>query len=53
MLEGTIVDAYESKDRTVYNMTLITDEGEKFLLGGRRCILEDIETEKITLIPYS
>lgn len=53
VLEGTIVDAYESEDKTIYNMTLITDEGEKFLLGGKRCILEDVETVKITLIPSS
>ncbi len=52
-LEGEIVSTYESEDRTVYNMTMITDDGTKFLLGGKRCILEDIETERITLIPAS
>jgi len=52
-LEGRIVSIYESANRTVYNMTLVTDDGSKFLLGGKRCIVEDIETEKITLIPYN
>ncbi len=50
-LEGDIVDTYESESRTVYNITLVTDSGNKLLLGGKRCVIEDVETEKITLIP--
>lgn len=51
VLEGRIIDVYQSPEKTVYNMTLVTKNGEKYLLGGKRCIIEDIETEKITLIP--
>ena len=50
-MKGWIIEAYESPDRTIYNMTLVTDDGKKHVLGGRRCILEDFEVERVTLIP--
>ena len=50
-LEGEIIGTYMSEDKTIYNMTLVTDDGTKLLLGGKRCILEDVETERVTLIP--
>jgi len=50
-LEGWITDVYESPDKIVYNITVVTDDGRKYVLGGRRCVLEDFETERITLIP--
>ncbi|HDN01666.1 MAG TPA: TrmB family transcriptional regulator [Candidatus Bathyarchaeota archaeon] len=50
-LKGKVVNTYISSDKTIYNLTLVTNEGKKYLLGGKRCIIEDIETEKITLIP--
>ena len=52
ILEGEIVDAYISPDRVVYNITLKTDMGTRYILGGKRCVLEDFETEVITLIPF-
>ncbi len=48
-LKGKVIDAYESLDKTVYNITVMTEDGEKYLAGGKRCIIEEFETEKITL----
>ncbi len=52
-LKGEVVNTYISPDKTIYNLTLVTNEGRKYLLGGKRCIIEDVETEKITLIPIT
>jgi len=51
VLEGRIVKAYQSPDKTVYNLTLVSDNGKTYMLGGKRCVIEDVETEIITIYP--
>ncbi|MCD6208844.1 MAG: hypothetical protein J7J67_01460 [Thermoproteales archaeon] len=50
-LGGKVISVYKSSDHSVYNITIETDNGERYVLGGRGCVIESFETEKITLIP--
>ena len=51
ILDGKVVSVYNSSDHSVYNITLETNKGERYVLGGKGCVIESFETEKITLIP--
>ena len=51
ILAGKVVGVYNSSDHSVYNITLKTNEGKQYVLGGKGCVLEPFETDKITLIP--
>ncbi len=48
-LTGKIVAFFENEGKVVSNITVETEKGEKYVIGGWNSSLEDIEAELITL----
>ena len=48
-LTGKVVDFYEDEHKVVSNITVETESGERYVVGGWNASLEDIEAEKVLL----
>jgi len=48
-LKGKIVDFFEDEHKVISNITVETESGERYIVGGWNASLEDIEAERIIL----
>ena len=46
---GRIIDFFESEGRVISNITIETEDGERYVVGGWNSSLEDIEADSIIL----
>ncbi len=49
-IKGRVVDFFESEGRVISNITVETDEGQRYVIGGWNASLEDVEAERIILL---
>ncbi|MBO8173940.1 MAG: TrmB family transcriptional regulator [Thermococcus sp.] len=48
-IEGRIVDYYEDKAKVISNITVETEDGKRYVVGGWNSSLEDIEADLIVI----
>lgn len=48
-IEGRIVDYYEDKAKVISNITIETEDGKRYVVGGWNSSLEDIEADLIVI----
>ncbi|NJE11853.1 TrmB family transcriptional regulator [Thermococcus sp. LS2] len=48
-IEGRIVDYYEDKAKVISNITVETEDGKRYIVGGWKSSLEDIEADLLIL----
>ncbi len=49
-ITGKIVDFFENESRVISNITVETDKGQRYVVGGWNASLEDVEAERIILL---
>ncbi len=47
---GKIIDFFEDEGKIISNITIETEEGQRYVVGGWNASLEDIEAERIILL---